>query len=93
MPLTYRKSTLLIFLYRFFVLNIFQYNKCLKISAQDVGIIHIGLHAGLPLLLKRVSSIVELVSKKLMDIVVVILALLPADRYGKADGHISQRHY
>jgi len=85
--LTYRRSTLLISLYSF-VLNIFQYS-----SAQHVDIIHVGLHVGCPLLLKRVNSLVKLVNKNLMDIAVVILALLPANKCGKADVHISQRHY
>ena len=80
------------FLYSF-VLNIFQYHKCLKSSALHVDIIHVGLHVGCPFLWKRVNSLVKLVNKILMDIGVVVLALLPANRYGKADGHIFQRHY
>lgn len=58
-----------------------------------MDIIHVGLHMGCPFLLKRVNSLVKPVNKNLMDIGVVVLALLPANRYGKADGHISQRHY
>lgn len=92
MALTYRRSTLLISLCSF-VLNIFQYIKYLKSSAQHVDRIHVGLHVGCPLLLKRVNSLVKLANKNLMDIGVVVLAFIPANRCGKADGHISQRHY
>jgi len=52
-----------------------------------------GLHAGCPFLLKRVNNLVKLVNKNLIDIGVVVLALLPANRCGKANGHLSQRHY
>ena len=88
MPLRYRRSRSLIFFLYGFVLNIFQFNNFLKCSAQ-----HVDLHMGFPLLFKLVNSLVKLVNKNLMHIGVVVLSLLPANRYGKADGHISQRNY
>jgi hypothetical protein len=91
-PLTYRRSTLLIFLYSF-VPNILQYNKYLKSSAQHVDIIYEGLHVGRQFLLKHVNRLVKRVNKNLMDIGVGVVTLLRANRYGKADGYISQRHY